>query len=231
MKSIFIIVVGLVCVFCGCQTKVQNLNVKHEQLKFNSTDYEIQIGYPIFSCDDKATDASCCEFNDKIKKFVTELSDNLKEEAVELFQTFADKPAERPVWKYELMIDDSVFMADNKFVSVRLSVYAFTGGAHGYTSVHSFNYDVKNQKFLTKEDILNYTNDDQITSKLKACFKNPDGCFIKEPTLDLVNAINFDATSVYFMYEQYVLGPHSCGAAEIVVPRKVLQENILIKLD
>lgn len=229
MKSTLIMAIMVALAFTGCQPKVQNLSVKQEHTKVVSEDWDIQIDRPVFSTANEAVNKGCIAVNNKIEKFVSDLSDSLRVDATELFKMFADKPEERPDWKYELMVDDSVFMATDQFISVRLRKYIFTGGAHGNTGFRAFNYDIKNQKFLTDKEILNYTNAAQINAQLKANFKNPDGCFTYEPTLDEASAINFDATSVYFIFEPYVLGPYACGTAEVVVPRAALKGDLLIK--
>lgn len=229
MKSTLIMAMGLALVFVGCQPKVLDLNVKQEHSEVTSEEYEMRINRSVFSAADEAINKSCMVLNGKIEKLVNDLRDSLRVDATELFQTFADNPAERPNWKYGLWIDDSVFMATDQFVSVRLRVSTFTGGAHGMTVYHAFNYDVKNQKLLTNKEILNYANAAQINTLLKANFKNPEGCFTEEPTLEVVNAINFDAESLYLMYEQYVLGAYACGAVEVTVPRMELKENLLVK--
>lgn len=229
MKSTLIMAMGLALAFVGCQPKVQNLNVKQEHSEVTSEDYEMRINRSLFSAADQEINKSCVVLNNKIEKLVNDLRDKLQADASKLFQTFADKPDERPSWKYGLWVDDSVFMATDQFISVRLRVYTFTGGAHGNTVFHSFNYDVKNQKLLTNKEILNYAHAAQINKLLKANFKNPEGCFTEDPTLEAVNAINLDAQSLCFMYEQYVLGAYACGAAEVAVPRVELKENLLVK--
>lgn len=229
MKSTLFMAIMVALAFTGCQPKVQNLSVKQEHTEVVSEDWDIQIDRPVFSTADEAVNKGCIAVNSKIEKFVSDLSDSLRVDATELFKMFADKPEERPDWKYELMIDDSVFMATDQFISVRLREYIFTGGAHGNTGFRAFNYDIKNQKFLSDKEILNYANAAQINAQLKANFKNPDGCFTNEPTLDEASAINFDATSVYFIFEPYVLGPYACGTAEVVVPRAALKGDLLIK--
>ena len=120
-------------------------------------------------------------------------------------------------------------MANARYVSVRLMVYTFTGGAHGITNFYTFNYDVQNQKFLTDQEVLNYVNEAQINAQLKANFKNPEGCFTTDPTLKDVTTVNFNKKSVCFTYGQYVLGAYACGVAEVTVPRAALKNDLLIK--
>ena len=160
---------------------------------------------------------------------MNDLQDSLKTDANEFFESWQAAGEERPVWIYELQVGDSVFMANDQYVSVRLIVYTFTGGAHGITNFYTFNYDVQNQKFLTNQEILNYTNETQINTQLKANFKNPEGCFTTDPTLKDVTAVNFNKTSVCFTYGQYVLGAYACGVAEVAVPRTALKNDLLIK--
>ena len=119
MKSTLIMAIGLALVFVGCQPKVQNLNVKQEHSEVSSEDCDIQIDRSVFSAADETINKSCMVLNGKIEKLVNDLKDSLRADATELFQTFADKPDERPDWKYELMVDDSVFMATDQFVSVK----------------------------------------------------------------------------------------------------------------
>ena len=55
---------------------------------------------------------------------------------------------------YELDITyDTVTHSDNVFTLV-LSVYQFTGGAHGGTAVLPFTFDLKNNKLLTLDDVF-----------------------------------------------------------------------------
>lgn len=229
MKSTLIIAVFMAFVFMGCQPKVQNLDVKKEKTTVNSENWDIKVNRSIFSSTDVALNKSCEVLNGEIKKFVNDLQDTLKANATEFFRSIEENKGERPEWVYELMIEDSVFMATDQYISARLMIYTFTGGAHGMTNFYTFNYDVKNQKLLSNQEVLNYVNEARINTQLKANFKNPENCFTTDPTLKDVTAINFNATSVCFTYAQYVLGAYACGVAEVTVPKTALKGELLIK--
>ena len=201
MKSTLIMAVFMAFTFMGCQPKVQDLNVKNEKVTVNSENWDITVNRSMFSSAD----------------------------ANEFFQSWQGSGEERPAWIYELQVGDSVFMANDRYVSIRLMVYTFTGGAHGITNFYTFNYDVQNQKFLTDQEVLNYVNETQINAQLKANFKNPEGCFTTDPTLKDVTTVNFNKKSVCFTYGQYVLGAYACGVAEVTVPRAALKNDLLIK--
>ena len=213
MKSTLIMAVIMAFAFMGCQPKIQDLSVKSEKVTANSENWDITVNRSMFSSADANVNKSCEVLNKKIEKFVNDLQDSLKSDANEFFQSWQGTGEERPAWIYELQVGDSVFMANDQYVSVRLMVYTFTGGAHGITNFYTFNYDVQNQ----------------INAQLKANFKNPEGCFTTEPTLKDVTVVNFNKTSVCFTYGQYILGAYACGVAEVNVPRTALKNDLLIK--
>lgn len=229
MKSTLIMAIGVALAFAGCQHKVQNLNVKMQHLAEQSQEWDIRVDRSVFSAPNEALNKSCEVLNGKIEKQINDLRDSLRVNAMQFFKTFDNQPEERPDWRYELMVDDTVFMATDQYISIRLRTYTFTGGAHGNTQFYAYNYDVKNQRLLSNKEILNYANAGQINAQLKANLKNPEGCFSETPTLELVSVLNFNATSVYFTFEPYILGPYSCGVAEITVPRTALKADLLIK--
>ena len=211
MKSTLIMAVFVAFTFMGCQPKVLDLNVKNEKVTVNSENWDITVNRSMFSSADANVNKSCEVLNKKIEKFVNDLQDSLKADANEFFQSWQGSGEERPAWIYELQVGDSVFMANDRYVSVRLMVYTFTGGAHGITNFYTFNYDVQNN------------------AQLKANFKNPEGCFTTDPTLKDVTTVNFNKKSVCFTYGQYVLGAYACGVAEVTVPRAALKNDLLIK--
>ena len=153
MKSTLIMAVFMAFTFMGCQPKVQDLNVKNEKVTVNSENWDITVNRSMFSSADANVNKSCEVLNKKIEKFVNDLQDSLKADANEFFQSWQGSGEERPAWIYELQVGDSVFMANDRYVSVRLMVYTFTGGAHGITNFYTFNYDVQNQKFLTDQEV------------------------------------------------------------------------------
>lgn len=229
MRSTLIMAVLVAFAFAGCQPKVQNLDVKMERATVKSEDWDINVNRSVFSSADAALNKSCEVLNREIKKFVNGLQDSLMANATEFFRAIEADKMERPVWIYELQVEDSVFMATDQYISVRLMTYTFTGGAHGMTNFYTFNYDVKNQKLLSNHEVLNYAHEAQINAQLKANFKNPENCFTTDPTLKDVTAINFNATSMCFTYAQYVLGAYACGVAEVTVPRVALKGELLVK--
>ncbi len=213
--------------FMGCQEK--EVVVADNRVSHDVETYKVEASRPSFLWKGEQTDAAFSKLNQAISDLVDGLVDSLRVDANEFFREMEELDMERPAWRYELMVEDSVFMVTPDFVSVRLTVYEFRGGAHGMTAFHSFNYDVKNQKLLTNEEILDYGKSAVVDAGLKANFENPDGCFNLEPTLADATVVNVTPESLCFTYEQYVLGPYACGVAEVEVPRATLKEALRIR--
>ena len=108
-------------------------------------------------------------------------------------------------------------------------VFTLTGGANGLTEYYAFNYSIKQDKFLSPEDILNYSKSAEIDKQIQKNFKNPDNCFSDVPTLANVTVVNFTPGDICFTYDPLVLGAHYCGAAQVSVPRMILKGDLLLK--
>lgn len=193
------------------RSPVSNISITDKTTRFTSTD--------------KSLEKSCSVLNDTIDRLVASQVRMIEDDASQLKRMFPDS-VDRPSFQYELYLTDSVFMATPDLISLRLTCYQYTGGAHGITQFYSFNYDVKKETLLTPSEILNYTDSLVIDQSIAASFKNPFGCFSQIPTLSLMSVLNISETDVCFSYEHYILGPYACGTVEVSVPRKELPLKI-----
>ncbi len=194
----------------------------------NGDDFTTELHYPVFSSKQPALDSSLDSLNKKLIGFISELQDTMKAGAGRLFADMKASGMERPPWVYSLDVRDSVFTATDEFVSFRLIVYQFTGGAHGMTHFYAFNYDLKEGRLLMLEDVLDTKQTHLVDRALQVNFKNPEQCFTVQPELKLVEAVNISADSVHFIFGQYTLGAYACGPAEITVPISDLGDALLL---
>lgn len=132
---------------------------------------------------------------------------------------------------YELMMTDTVYLANKNLISVLYTTYSFTGGAHGMTEFAGHNYDLVNRKELTVQDLFKPEATTQINKLLAEYFQNPDNCFSDQPTLEQATAVNLGVESVIFTYAQYVLGPYACGPATITLPLAAIKPFLLMDLN
>lgn len=203
-----------------------------EQQSINSTDstanWNINLQYTVFQSKDTETSKFCSNYNDEIKGLVEGIRAAFTERAEEEMASL-DSAGIRPSAPYQLFINDTVFQKENGFISVLVQAYEWTGGANGITNFYALNYDMKNDKFLQKNDLLNADNAQTINAALKAHLQDPDNCYTFEaPTLDNCTAVCFTPTDVIFTYAKYILGPGACGPATITVPRAELKEILLL---
>lgn len=183
----------------------------------------------LFSADDKQLNEKCTWLNDTTGILIETLKKQIGHEAAEVDSMFPPQ-TDRPAFQFQLYITDSVFMATPEFISFRLTAYQYTGGAHGITTFYAFNFDVKQNRFLTISEILPPTNARQIDSLLQTSFKNPYDCFNEKPTLANVTVVNIGKTSVCFTYAHYILGPYACGSAEIDIPLQIMKQRKLLNI-
>jgi hypothetical protein len=164
-----------------------------------------------------------------VDEIISRLRDSLVGREVPLVDadsTDADSPAcQREFW-----VSDTFFRATDRYISARVKIYAYNGGAHGMTYFHAFNYDTRAGEFMDNARLLDYTRKADVEKLLDARLDNPDGCFTDRPRLGNSTAVNFSAGEMIFTYPPYALGPYSCGAAEIVVPLKELGKAVKARL-
>lgn len=221
MKTKFFTLVFAALALGACKKEIR-LDVKQMHQTEETQQWEINITHPVFSTTEAEIEKSCVICNDEIAGLVNGIHAAFIEQAKESVAKL-DSAGFTQSAPYELFLEDSVFMADEDYISVRILSYEMLGGAHGMTHFYAVNYNIKTQKFLNKQDIIDLNKANEINALLKAHLQDPDQCFTMEaPTTDNVTCINFTPDTVEFTYAQYILGPYSCGYATISIPREKL---------
>lgn len=211
----------------SCHKEIK-LEVKQMHEMDKTELWAFTIDRPLFSTTEPSVEESCVVLNDSITKFINQQKNEIKAQAKE-FKMAMDSLGQQMVGPFELIVKDSVYMADEEYISVRLLTYTYTGGAHGMTNFYGLNYNVKTKKFLSNTEIINTGKAAQINELLKAHLQNPDSCFTDAPTIENFTALNFTRHSVDFTYAQYILGPYSCGYTSIAIPSHKMKDLMLIK--
>lgn len=228
MKTKFFALVFALLALGACKKEIK-LDVKQIHESDKTAQWDIHITRPAFSTTETEVEKSCVKFNDEITGLVNGIHAAFLEQAKETIAGI-DSMGIKQAAPYELIIQDSVFQADKDYISVLMSSYEMLGGANGITNFYGVNYDVKNQKFLDKKDILNYDKATEINALLKENLKDPNKCFTFEaPTVDNFTALNISLHTVEFTYAKYILGPGSCGPVTISVPKAKLKGMLVEK--
>lgn len=226
MKTKILTFLAAAFLLSGCQKEIK-LEVKQMHEMDKTELWAFTIDRPLFSTTEPSVEASCVVINDSITNFINQQKKEIEAQAKE-FKMAMDSLGEQMVGPFELIVKDSVYMADENYISVRLLTYSYTGGAHGMTNFYGLNYNVKTKKFLNNTEIINTDKAPQINELLKAHLQNPDSCFNEVPTIENFTALNFTRNSIDFTYAQYILGPYSCGYTSIAIPGHKMKDLLLI---
>ena len=141
MKTKLFTLVFAVLVLGACKKEIK-LDVKQIHLTDTTGQWDIKIDRPAFSTTDAETEKSCVKFNDEVNGLINGIHAAFIEQAKENIACL-NSAGFKQAAPYELIIEDSVFLADQNYISVRVLSYEMLGGAHGMTDFYAINYDVK----------------------------------------------------------------------------------------
>lgn len=211
--------------------KFTDKTVKENQTAKRS---EIFAVYPEISGVESA--ASAEKFNSVIKNKVTELIDAYKKQVADYSEEdVKNLPAEVGL---EQQIGYDVIMANNDFVSLLFSDYAYLGGAHGMTTYLPINYDLKNNRELQLADIfepnsgyLKTLSEYSIADLKKRVGDMSDDEWIsKGAGADKENFGNWNLTKkgLLITFEPYQVAAYAAGSQTVIIPYDKLK-NLLKK--
>lgn len=156
--------------------------------------------------------------------------------AISLFEKqYAGASSTSPA-PYDLQIDTTI-ATTSQTVSYVVSLYEYTGGAHGITAIQAFTYD-KDGKFMGEKEIFGESNWRPVVSEftyqyLKEKLKeNTSDDVLKEGTAPIGNNLSvwyLKGDDVVFVFGQYQIGAYALGIQEVPVPREKLNEVLTEK--
>lgn len=129
------------------------LTLENHNISENNDFFRVRAEYPQLP-------RASRDFNDKIKQLVTGKIAEFKKSSNEYWQARREtaSPGETVPTAPEVPFD---FIAhwehdrlDEKYISVVLKIYYFSGGAHGNEEIYTFNYDLKNRREIGIMDFI-----------------------------------------------------------------------------
>jgi len=192
--------------------------------------YAITGEYPIFS-DELTVLNNTVEksVKDHINEFIKIASTNW-DDRVAMAQSEKEKPQE----PFQCMISWEPQQMNDRYISVVVRMYQYTGGANGEDIIMTFNYDVTQKKYVTLSDlypgqgdiltmISSYAKEDLLSQHQNEIFK---GEFMRDmidegtkPTADNFSKFTFDDTFVTLYFPKYQVAPGVYGEQKVSVPR------------
>jgi hypothetical protein len=227
----------LMVVSCGRSSEKEDTSrsytvIHKENSVHDSLYFEIDVEYPVFVCEDTLS----CSF-EKLNNAIDAYLDTAVHYywGVDMDEVYA-------------IIDETdthgFFIFDNKYqitdstkshVSLVLNSYSYAMGAHGFTAITTFNFDIEKNQLISLPDLIDISTDEKaarLNKLLSENFINPDGCFVNEPTAgEDFQRFGMEPDSLVFYYEAYELGAYGCGQPVVKLSIEELEESGLWKMD
>ena len=148
-------------------------------------------------------------------KSIEESVKNFNEE----FETFQiDFPETSQSW--EAQIDGEIMFTSIEIISLALTSYINTGGAHGMLKVSFLNFDAATGKIIPNKNLINNTEafKEIALPYFKEAIKDKD---IFEPELEafeLPENMGYNDEGIVLLYNAYEIAPYSTGIIEFEIP-------------
>ncbi|MEY4602705.1 MAG: hypothetical protein RL292_646 [Candidatus Parcubacteria bacterium] len=154
--------------------------------------------------------------------------------AISLFEKqYAGASSTSPA-PYDLQIDTTV-ATTSETVSYVVSLYEYTGGAHGITAIQAFTYD-KDGKFVGEMEVFGENNWRPVVSEFAYQYlkeklrENTSDDVLKEGTAPIganLSVWYLKGDDVVFVFGQYQIGAYALGIQEVPIPREKLSSVLI----
>ena len=205
--------------------EINNIQVKDKILEENTDKYKVDVKYPLLLGENKVLE----EINKNIEDFTLSWVRNVKLLGEEFNKEYEKEGKEIP--KVEA---DSFYECfyNSEIISIPMTYYEYTGGAHGLTIKISYNYNLKTGEILTLNNLF---KDDFNYNEIIDKFIREE--ILKEPTLyfdegelfkgvDEKQAYYLSKDGIVIYFQQYEIAPYSSGIREFKIPYEILKEGL-----
>lgn len=262
LKYLFILSIGLL-LFQACDPKsaeqnnefpeperILTYNVERLELKSPGCELEdkpcaeISFSYPIF------TDGPTAALLDTLNRFVIR-SMQQKEEGeaalspLEVMQQFIDDSMEffdevpdyfANHWTVERNMD--VMYQNPELVTLSLSEYSYTGGAHGLSVVIYSVFDMQSGKPIKLEELFKPGWEESVRAVAEVYFRRVSalsptdkldeaGYWFDNNEYQLTDNFGISGSELLFYYNSYEIAPYAMGPTEVAIPLIDIREWLL----
>lgn len=191
------------------------------------------------------------KINDKISEEITTIllfgeTEDLKTYSIEkAMKSFDD--AHKEIVKiyedesdaWEATIEGEVTYEDKNTLTIIISSYLFTGGAHGYQSNRFLNFDKRTGKELKNWQL--FSDKKAFETLAEKTFRkvegipldgsiNSTGFMFEQDSFYLPENIGFTKNGIKLLYNQYEVASYADGPVEITLPYKVTEKFLKNKI-
>ena len=134
---------------------------------------------------------------------------------------------------WEVTGKSEVYYQNDKIININIEYYLFTGGAHGYSGLNSYIFDLETGQTLNLDNYI--TDIDKFTQiaelKFREKFKitadsniNATGFMFEKEYFELPQNILFTDNGLILYYNTYDIAPYVDGPQELEIPYKDVQQ-------
>ena len=130
--------------------------------------------------------------------------------------------------EWDAQIDGEIMYQSDEIVSIALTSYMNTGGAHGSLVITFLNFDVFTGKQLKNEDLFeDYLSFKEIAKEyFNEEIADKKDLYFESDNFKLPENIGFNDEGVILLYNTYEIAPYSSGITEINIPWNDLETTL-----
>ena len=175
-------------------------------------------------------------FTNEIAQFKKTANDDYKARRETGGEDFEKQFASGGMYTYQ--IDTDIMQSNDQYISAVVHFGGFSGGAHGYNNVRTFNYDVVNHREMTLSDL--YPNDPDYLTKISTMAREmlakklatAGNAQLDSNALSMLNdgtdptkpinyqAFTFTKDSITIYFGEYQVAPYVFGEQTITIARQ-----------
>lgn len=174
--------------------------------------------------------------NDRIQDEINSSKSNVEKQAIEDGEQ--SKKSGSDIRKYNFTSKYKVTYNKNNILSIVLTIYQYTGGAHGSTTEVAYNFDTNTGKIGVLEDFFGEDKDyrTKILKEIREDIsKEPQNYFIE--TINNLNGIPYNQNfyledeDVVVYFDEYEIAPYAAGIPEFKIPYAKFKSGINTKVN
>jgi len=134
---------------------------------------------------------------------------------------------------WEVNINSEVVFQSSNMITIAVDSYAFSGGAHGNSTITLLNFDPNTGNLYQQDNLFNSTKDfiqlveSAFKSEIKSKNKNEEDYFFGQD-FKLPENVGFSDEGVIFLYNTYELASYAQGITEFTIPYSEISKYLKI---
>ena len=232
LKNHLIIIVIILSVF-SCEKEI---TTSFSEVKFTSVKNDmVLVNIPKANGNTTVSEHINSEIKRTVVRSITPKNENIDdisiEESIGGFETsyssfINDFPESKQIW--EIQIDSDVMYQSDEIISIAITSYKNTGGAHGNLVITLINFDAQTGYKIPNQDLFKDFEDFKGIAKINfdKTIEDPNILF-DSSSFRLPENMGYTEEGLLLLYNTYEIAPYSSGTIEFTIPFEKL-ESLLV---